>query len=224
MLETSSWNACDEIPPIVELVEGLRARGHFVTAELSQEERTDLIPPKQAGGPPQKRRYLVPVLKIPDSYDELMARASTPALDRPTAGALGAGNYESPDEWDDQSEVEVDALGIPIADPRTDFELGEHMEPDDDIAEAEVVEDPEAQLAKLRQRVVLALQSKGYGDDVRHALVGHLTGERTFSSKELSLGELQTLLTRAKLIESGATVVVKDTGTGAGIRFYKAKG
>lgn len=139
-LESKSWNAAQELPGMVDMIQSLQGTG------LSHATLT-LQPRKSVSGG-QTKNFVIPVLGIPASLEQLAAGAARlqslgtggggPSL----APALGAGGT---------SEVEVVSDSADTAERNPSDQGGEDKhsppDPDDEIADAEIVDDGGAYFA-----------------------------------------------------------------------------
>jgi len=100
-LETKSWNAKEELPGMVDLIENINATGRYTPASLS-------VVKQERMNKGRKQNYVLPKLEINASLTELAAGgARLGALAAaPTAGALPAGPHMSNSD-DDVVEAEV---------------------------------------------------------------------------------------------------------------------
>lgn len=133
-LDTKSWNAAQELPGMVDMVQQIQSTGGLAYATLTLKQRRSV-----AGG--QTRNFIVPMLGIPQTVEQLAAgQARLGSLPPPTPERmeLGAGS---------SGEVEQSDDAVPLA------ELGESVPPaaalspdtlDDEIVDAEIVESPQA--------------------------------------------------------------------------------
>lgn len=156
-LETKSWNAAMELPGMVDLIQSLQARG-ITRATLRLEHKQSM----QAG---VKRKFIVPVLGLDETVEALVAgEASVGALGGPVPAQIEAGpassalspNEGSPapvsppvgiSESEEPAGVngQIIAEGEPPAPPES---LNAQLSAlaDDDVIEAEIVDDALAEL------------------------------------------------------------------------------
>jgi hypothetical protein len=244
-LVTHSWNACDELPGMVDLIDGLRTSHGMAQAELHLEERTSTVITTKG---PRKNRYMVPRLVVPASADALAAGAGS--FGSLTSGeerrAIPVETVAYPEDFERGPSIE-DPLGEASGEGPSPIEVGP-LDPlitepkpappsPDDIEDAEVVADPADLLARvdrmahrdaaddrgpaLRQKIALTLKDAGHpDDDVRHALAHHISGGRTSSTRELTDAELDKALQGARAIQNGSTGVLREGDT---IVFKKVK-
>jgi hypothetical protein len=126
-LETKSWNAAQEMPGMVDLIQSLQERG-LTRGVLALKHRRSVT----AG---ETHKFIVPVLGVDETLDALAAGAAQvgalPSSAAPPAGELGAGevgggdgrNESAPPGQDDSPEKE------PVA----------PTDPDDDVIDAEII-------------------------------------------------------------------------------------
>lgn len=136
-LESKSWNAAQELPGMVDMIQTLQGRG-LTYATLSLQPRRSV-----AGG--QTKNFVIPVLGIPASLEQLAAGASRlQSLDAggaapSSAPALGAGSSgEEVGGLEGSPSSAGERTGsnpAPDADPSSD--------PDDEVVDAEIVDDDE---------------------------------------------------------------------------------
>lgn len=183
-LETKGWNAAHELPGMVEMVLSLQEQG-MIRALLALEPRTSV-----SGG--QTKKFVVPVIRLADTPNDLAAGLTS-------MGALpvGAPALESGPPVDPEPE-----LNHPL------IQLDE-----DDFIEAEIVEDDEV-AKKLRQRIAIRCNELWPidADEVRHGLAEKVSRGRTQSTKDLSEEELRHLLERLAEIERGEWIVERIDG------------
>lgn len=135
-IDTKSWNAAQELPGMVELIRGLQDKG-IVRGLLRVEWRRQVL----AG---QTREFAVPTLGIDETLNELAAgHARMGALAQASApvAEIGAGN--GPGEGPAQ-EGSVDGV-----EPVRDAEPAPAPDPDDEIVDAELVDDDRSELDAL---------------------------------------------------------------------------
>lgn len=111
-LDTKSWNAAAELPGMVDLIRDQMAKG-LPYATLALKHRRSV----QAG---QTRRFLVPVLGVDASIEELASGAAT-------VGTLGAGAPAARPELEAGGPASGEVPALP--------------DPDDEVVDAEVVDD-----------------------------------------------------------------------------------
>ena len=123
-IETSSWTALDELPYQVGMLTSLQATGRLMQARLSLHQETKKTPVGT-------RHYVVPRLSMDATPMEILsgggtaaelAGATVTAVDGPRRAALTAGTQGAPDPGESETR------------PQTT---------DDDIIDAEIVEDDE---------------------------------------------------------------------------------
>lgn len=148
----------------------------IVRAELALEPRVT----KHAG---KTKRFVVPVIRPGITLDALAEGGGA-------MGALGPGP-ESLDQG---------AL------PSAVSQMAERLDPDDEIVEAEIVEDEPDE--SKRRAMHARMRSIGWGDDERHAIVMAATRGRTQSSNDLSAEEMDRVLDAVRAIEQGAAELV----------------
>lgn len=150
-LDTKSWNAAQEMPGMVDLIQSMQVRG-LSYATLSIKHRRSV-----AGG--QTRKFLVPMLGTPASVEQIALGANQLGSALPSAAPLAEIGAA---EDDDAPLATVTA--IPIA--------------DDGIIDAEVIHEPEWQppTAGSMRKLMATLGGIGVkGDGPRHAWAsGHL--------------------------------------------------
>jgi hypothetical protein len=133
MLESSGWNALHEIPGMVDMIQAMQSRG-LTTARLTLAKRKQVKDGKT-------RNFVVPELSVDTTIDELASGAA----------GLGAGNAQLVDRAPVMgiSGGGDPALALPAADPYANSEPDPEPEPDDQIVDAEIIEenhmDPEAE-------------------------------------------------------------------------------
>jgi len=132
-LDTSSWNAAQELPGMVDVIQSMQAKG-MPYATLGLKHRRSVAAGKTS-------KFLVPVLGLAVSPEELMAGAAN-------MGSIGQG-------------APAPAIGSgEITPPPARPALPEPVDLDDEYVEAEVVEEapaadlaPAAQLASIRAMI-----------------------------------------------------------------------
>lgn len=149
-LDTSGFNAAEELPGMYEMIVALGERG-MVQAILSVEERTKVVKTNKGT---QTRQFMVPRLSMTQNINELAAgMASVAALNAPAAPA------------------QLSALPpAPLSGPEIPDERW--TPPDDGIADAEIVDvELEAAVADIAEyhgldpeRLMTAIQRKAKGD------------------------------------------------------------
>lgn len=138
-LETKGWNAVHELPGMYDMIDTLAEQGQMVRALVSVESRTSMVRGK-------RQHFVVPKLTIAETVLQLQAgQANAAALSSghaaPTAPALGSGHMD-------------DAMNRTL--PHHEYrELA-----DDDIVDAEVID--EAELAVIE---LLEADAKNFGLD-----------------------------------------------------------
>lgn len=133
-LDSKSWNAAQELPGMVDMIQSLQGQG-LSYARLTLQPRRSV-----SGG--QTKNFVIPVLGIPASLEQLAAGGSRlQSLGTGGAAPSGAPALEAaPAEPDPTDTPGMAADGLP-AEPEFDVDTG------DDIAEAEIVEDDEPEPA-----------------------------------------------------------------------------
>lgn len=198
LLTSSGDNASEEMPGMVAMILQTQASG-LQTAELYLSQRTRQVFTDKGGK--QTRKFVVPMLRIAGATLEELAAGggqvralgSAPSNVVPIRPELEASNIGSGDSTADVAD------DVPLP---NDPEF--HDDNDDDIADAEIVDDtlvdqlarsidqarkPQARLAILCNEVAKASTLVITGDDLRHLLVKRITQGRTESSKELTDAE-----------------------------------
>lgn len=136
-LDSHGWNAAQELPGMVDLIRSLQDRG-IIRGLLRVEERVQTL----AG---QTRRYMVPVLGVDESLDALAAGSaavSSLGAAPATAGELGAGSSG-------EDAIEQEPTGSDGAEG--DGSLTSPGTPDDEVVDAELVDDDTDALVLLRE-------------------------------------------------------------------------
>jgi hypothetical protein len=196
LLESSSWNAAAELPGMVDMIQELQTR-NFQRAVLAIEERKKVI-----GG--QTRQFIVPVLRPAVSMMELMEGSGSllalaPASQAAPALPAADQDQDQRDRHEDQRE-DFDEVGV-FHDPKVDTA----WEDDEDIVDAEIVEEVEREsapapsstspdLEKRRKKMHAVMKELGMGVTERHALVKRITNGRSSSSNDLDEGGMDMLL------------------------------
>lgn len=224
-LDTSSENAAKELPGMVDLIRDQQAKG-LQYATLAIKHRRSV----QAG---QTRRFLVPVLGMGVSIEQLAAGAAN-------VGGLGAGAAAGEIGAGQPAPTvgELSAGATEVAPP------GEHpepspapraLDPDDDVVDAEVIDGPTDDLIDRERVITLAkwaekawpLADYGRGktahrDRLRRALTLRITDGRTTHLDQLTTAEADRLSRGLSLIVEGAvTWAATDEAliiTGEGMR------
>jgi hypothetical protein len=121
-LDSGSWNAAQEMPGMVDLIQSLQERG-LTRGVLALKHRRSVV----AG---ETHKFIVPVLGVDETLDALAAGAAQvgalPSSAAPPAGELGAGG--SGEGAGDREAPDV-----------TDGATTPSPDPDDDVIDAEIV-------------------------------------------------------------------------------------
>lgn len=132
-VETSGFNAAEELPGMFEMITRINSSGGMVQALLGMEERTKVV---VTGKGPQTRRFMVPKLGIAQTPVELAAGAAT-------LGAISA-HGEAAVVPALPSGVREGTVAAPAAEIATERPVQSEWSPypdDDEIADAEIVDD-----------------------------------------------------------------------------------
>lgn len=201
-LESTGWNAAEELPGMVEMVMRVQEIG-MVCGELSIEERK-----KVANG--RTSRYVVPALSLPESIDALAAGemrmgalGKVREIDAPAAPQLEPAPekdwYDEDDEIHDAEIVPDEIAGVSASEERS-ADPGVTLEPEEGPPDADTprtatpapiirhgVQSPtqKALHAALRDAVALP-EIDVEVDDLRHALVHLVTNGNETSSAALT--------------------------------------
>lgn len=137
-LDTKSWNAAQELPGMVDLIQQMQGRG-LSYAVLAVKHRRSVF----AG---ETRRFMVPVLGVGASIEELAAGQAR-------LGSIGAGDTVAPVGELGPGEVGAGTVVVPASSasaagsiPAT--EVPPPPDPDDEITDAELVDEPEPSRAQ----------------------------------------------------------------------------
>lgn len=176
-LEAKGWNAAHELPGMVEMIVSLADRG-LTVALLALEKRT-----VTTGG--QTRHFVVPVLRIPATLQQLAAGQAglaglSPAGSSPAAIEAGQDRESYSDTQDRDSYV-----------------------PDDGIADAEIVDDSKA---KRMRFVRLSIDAELSRPDIEALLFGVSDG-RADALDDCTPEQLDKLLELVEQISSGAVYI-----------------
>jgi hypothetical protein len=99
-LETKSWNAAQEMPGMVELIQGLQERG-LTRGVLALKPRRSVV----AG---QTRQFIVPVLGVEDSLEAIASGAAQlGAIAEPSMAELDAGDAQPAHDEDEIVDAEL---------------------------------------------------------------------------------------------------------------------
>lgn len=140
-LESKSWNAAQELPGMVDMIQSLQGQG-LSYATLTLQPRKSV-----SGG--ETHNFVIPVLGIPASLEQLAAGASQlqslgTGGAASSAPALGAGESSVEEPPGVTSPGSGDRDAVPSA-SQSGGELGSTQtspsDPDDEIADAEIVDD-----------------------------------------------------------------------------------
>lgn len=186
-VETSGFNAAEELPGMFEMITRINSSGGMVQALLGMEERTKVV---VTGKGPQTRRFMVPKLGIAQTPVELAAGAAT-------LGAISA-HGEAAVVPALPSGVREGTVAAPAAEIATERPVQSEWSPypdDDEIAEAEIVDDDgdpvmDELVAKLRADAEhFSLDADAYVEAIRSwaeddadkiaKLIGEVRAERT---------------------------------------------
>jgi 5-methylcytosine-specific restriction endonuclease McrA len=121
-LETGAWAAFHEMPGMEQMLQELQSQG-LVQAKLGIVEMKKVVP--KSGGGAETRRWKVPQLRMDQSPQEIVAGAASVA-------ALTVAQVE---------QVRQVALPVATAELIDDELTGTHVVYDDDVIDAELVED-----------------------------------------------------------------------------------
>jgi hypothetical protein len=234
-LDSSSWNACDELPGMVDLIGQMSASGGMPIVELHLEERnaTRLVTDRSGNEKAQKQNFIVPKLVVPVSAQALAAGAGTfGAIAGPERPAL----LRAPEpELDDVDPVD-DPLGELSGEARAGGEQPDTAEQStsaaspDDIEDAEIIDETaevDAQLKHLRTQVRRRFEAWAKGreldrewrDAVWQAMARRASDRRTVHSAELGVNEMGVFVSLAgDVVEERVVPEV----TAAGVVFRKA--
>lgn len=128
----------------------------------------------------QTRNFVVPVLRSAHTVEEIVS------------GAASLGAIASPEA--------AKPLALPPPPVIETFD-------DDDVAEAEVVEEPDEPAPDTRYlRLVIALRDRGMTDDDRHAIARTVSEGRTDSTKDLEPSEIQRVMTMLERLDRGEVI------------------
>lgn len=187
-LESKGWNAAEELPGEVEMIEYFQSRG-FNQAELSIGSRTSLVRGKT-------KQFIVPMLTLPDTIMELAAGSmSVAALGQMPRAALPAGRVEETapaadeGEWFDEDDEVVDAEIVDDEDPdaaEDDGSAPNHSTPSAASAPRRVQAPRVKALHAAIRDICRVPEMSGDVDVFRHALVKLVTKGRSESSSELT--------------------------------------
>jgi hypothetical protein len=147
-LETKGWNAAHELPGMFDMIAQLQGTGRMVRALLSIEHRRQ----KVFG---RTQDFVVPKLAIEQTALELQAGQAD------ASAALSSGH----------AAPTAPALGSGGADRTFDFEFPEMNPADDDIVDAEVIDE-----AELDARERLAADARNFGLDPERFVSAVLAG------------------------------------------------
>lgn len=183
-LETKSWNAAQELPGMVELIQSLQAKG-ITRATLRLEHKQS----RQAG---VVRKFIVPVLGLDETVEALVAgEASVGRLGAPPAAAIGAGVADGATVRGDATpEIPAAPSGEPP--PPGPISLNTELS-ERKAVQPELVSDDDPWKANNPRARALA-DKAGWDDDAWHQAIHDITEGRTSSSKELTTGEWADLL------------------------------
>lgn len=222
-IESTGWNAAQELPGMVEMISSLQDRG-LLRATLALEPRTSKL-----GG--KTRNFMVPVLRPAVSVDAILSGegrvAALGAAPQNRLDAAGAAMVE------DQLRRERDLPEIPIfaraadmapgPDGKVSFKvLGEGAgdreasepseaevgglqsvttpSPDDLVVDAEIVTEEQV---KARRKMHALLRDCKLGTPERHALVKRITNGRVDSSNDLDETGLELMISALQAIKDG---------------------
>lgn len=227
-IDTHSWNAAHELPGMVEVIRSLQDRG-IVRGILRVEHRI-----QQVAG--ETRRFAVPVLGLDASVEALAAgHASVGALgasgyNRPVA-EIGSGGHGSAEDHDRDHPHDGDVsspAGSPSTDPETDTPGPRATAPDDDVIDAEIIDDAPtpadqrgvtvaditnaaadafgqwAEAARAAHKVTMVR------DRLRHAVIYVATDGRTASLTDCTPGDMAGVYRRLRAIIDGRVAVIAD--------------
>lgn len=183
-IESNGWNAAQELPGMVEMIQVLQERG-LTRATLALEARTSKL-----GG--KTRNFMVPVLRPAVSVDAILSGEGTVrALGRAPVPVPGLVSGEGAGDREVRVQAESDG---------SQTDLGVTPSSDDLIVEAEII-DPA--LVASRRKMHAMLRDLKMGTTERHALVKRITNGRLQSSNDLDIDELKVLQAALQAIKDG---------------------
>lgn len=183
-IDTHSWNAATEIPGMVEVIRNLQDKG-IQRAVLRVEERVQVLAGKT-------RKYPVPVLGLDASVEQL------------AAGSAAIGQLAT-----SSTPVTIDAPALEAGAPADDGVTEYTRDLDDEVVDAELVDDVEPTSVVIEGREVqpssdpptagrmkrlMALVNGSIGDDHRHEWASNELGRPVESFKELTADEVERLI------------------------------
>ena len=122
LVQSTGWNAANEIPGSARLLSRASAQGVLVPARLRLEQRVDV----KAG---QTRRFAVPVIDVDVSFRELLGGQAAQPLGYTPVAALGAGDGISLEQGlaaaEGQQPVRTARSAAPIPSPDDGIPFGE---------------------------------------------------------------------------------------------------
>lgn len=181
-LESGSWNAAQELPGMVDMVQSLGQGLSHATLTLQ---------PRKSVSGGQTKNFVIPVLGIPASLEQLAAGAARlQSLGAgggvPPSAALGAGDPSGNEVEPDPS----DSTSAPSPDtPPPD--------PDDDVVDAEIVDeddDPNEASKSQRARIFAGLKDHINGRDERRAWASNVLGRDVESFTTVTKAEAGRLI------------------------------
>lgn len=196
-LDTKSWNAADEMTAMEQLLADLQVHG-VIETHLRLGKRT-----RMADG--KKRHYTVPQLVMGHSPDEITSGAAGFTALHSGVAPLG----------------ELDAGGADTDEVSSTTEISQV---DDEIVDAEIVEEPIADstgpsIDRTRLHTALVVAAKQVAEKVegdqtkiRHAVCRVVTQGRTASSRNLSKDEGHHALDILNDVIAGTRIVVEIDG------------
>lgn len=216
-METSSWNAAEQLPAMEQMLSTLAMYGVL-------EARLVLTQQSTAGG---SKKFVVPRLEFSASTEALLQGvaqvASLPSASAPAAPALAPGPASQPvatgTDWEDEALSGAQAEDIEVQSDST--------QADDEIVDAEIIEfpasPPPAQEAISQSRLRLhahalineiAKAHKLKADDLRHGAVRTLTDGHTSSMNDCDEEMVQMLVEALEGVKARTrSLKVNEDGT-----------